>query len=128
MRAGFLMERGFPEKGVRRLLKDAGNDIIEILLISTSDLSVVRPVQAGEMLTFLRRIVSGYYDKEKLQIKPFLMGRDILKLGLKPSPTIGKILKKILEKQIQGSIKTREQALEYAKKMVDEHTVNGRRV
>ena len=48
--------------------------------------------------------------------KPLITGKDLLKMGLKPSPALGKILKKIEELQLEGRITTRQEALKEAEK------------
>ena len=50
--------------------------------------------------------------------KPLITGKDLLKMGLKPSPQLGKILKKIEELQLEGVISTREEALKKAKEIL----------
>ncbi|MBR2906007.1 MAG: HDIG domain-containing protein, partial [Lentisphaeria bacterium] len=50
--------------------------------------------------------------------KPLITGKDLLKMGLKPSPQLGKILKKIEELQLEGTVSTREEALKKAKEIL----------
>lgn len=47
--------------------------------------------------------------------QPLINGRDLLNLGLKPGPIIGKILKIIREKQLAGEICSAGEAIEYVK-------------
>jgi len=56
--------------------------------------------------------------------KPILMGRHLIALGLKPSPLFGKILNFVYEKQLDGEIETLEDAIELAKKLIDERPDN----
>src|SRR5262249_8146286 len=47
-------------------------------------------------------------DKQAMatgKIKPILKGRDLIKLGFKPGPEMGKILKKVFEAQVNGKVK-----------------------
>jgi len=50
--------------------------------------------------------------------KPLLLGRHLLELGMKPGPEMGALLKQIYEKQLDGEIKTLEEALGMAAQMV----------
>lgn len=55
---------------------------------------------------------------ERLEVKnaapsPILMGRDLIARGMKPGVEFGKILKAAYEAQLDGKIKTKEDALEY---------------
>lgn len=48
----------------------------------------------------------------------FLGGQEIMRvLKIKPGPRVGQMLERIREKQLEGKIKNRKQALEYLKKM-----------
>lgn len=51
-----------------------------------------------------------------------LLGRHVLKLGLKPGPQIGKITKAVYELQLDGKVTTRDEAIEAAKKILKEMT------
>ncbi len=50
--------------------------------------------------------------------KPFLLGRDLIELGFKPGPDMGKILKECFELQLDGVLKTKNDALNYIKNKV----------
>ncbi|MEO5739930.1 MAG: HDIG domain-containing metalloprotein [Vicinamibacterales bacterium] len=43
--------------------------------------------------------------------KPLLLGRHLLELGMRPGPDMGAVLKQIYEKQLDGEIKTTEDAI-----------------
>jgi poly(A) polymerase len=49
--------------------------------------------------------------------KPFINGHDLIKMGMKPGKKMGKILNKISDMQLEGEIKSREEALEYVKEL-----------
>jgi tRNA nucleotidyltransferase (CCA-adding enzyme) len=49
---------------------------------------------------------------------PLLLGRDILALGLKPGPLVGRLLADIYEQQLDSKIRTREEALDLARRLV----------
>ena len=48
---------------------------------------------------------------------PLLLGRHLLALGLSPGPAVGEILKQVYEKQLDGDIRTVEEAIEEAKRI-----------
>lgn len=52
--------------------------------------------------------------EEELKPKPFLTGHDFLALGLKPGPRIGTLLEEAYDLQLDGTLKTREDALSWA--------------
>lgn len=51
--------------------------------------------------------------------QPIIKGHDLIDLGLKPSPLFKKILNYIVDMQLEGKIKTRKQAIEKVKKLID---------
>ena len=50
--------------------------------------------------------------------QPFVTGKDLLKMGLSPSPEVGKILKKLETLQLEGKLSSREEALSEAEKLI----------
>jgi len=56
---------------------------------------------------------------EKTPLANLLRGRDLIELGLKPSPKFGKILDEIYELQLDGTIDSKDEAIEY----IDTHII-----
>jgi tRNA nucleotidyltransferase (CCA-adding enzyme) len=50
--------------------------------------------------------------------KPLLLGRHLLELGMKPGPEMGALLKQIYEKQLDGEIKTTEEGIAMASRIL----------
>jgi tRNA nucleotidyltransferase (CCA-adding enzyme) len=50
--------------------------------------------------------------------KPIAQGRDLIALGLEPSPRFGEILKRCFEAQLDGAFSDRAGALAYLKDLV----------
>jgi tRNA nucleotidyltransferase (CCA-adding enzyme) len=50
--------------------------------------------------------------------KPLLLGRHLLELGMKPGPDMGALLKQIYEKQLDGEIKTTDEAVTLASQIL----------
>ena len=50
---------------------------------------------------------------------PLLLGRHVLELGLQPGPQVGEILRQVYEKQLDGEIKTVEEAIEAATRILN---------
>ena len=55
---------------------------------------------------------------EVVRPAPLLTGHDLLALGLKPGPTVGQILREMEELQLEERLKSRAEALEFAKSRV----------
>jgi tRNA nucleotidyltransferase (CCA-adding enzyme) len=49
---------------------------------------------------------------------PLLLGRHLLALGLPPGPRVGEVLKQVYEKQLDGEIRTVEEGIEEAKRIL----------
>jgi len=51
--------------------------------------------------------------------EPLLMGRDVVALGVAPGPAVGRILKAVYERQLDGAVTTPEEAIAEARRMID---------
>src|SRR5206468_11203705 len=51
---------------------------------------------------------------------PILLGRHLLALGLKPGPKVGEILKAVYEQQMDGVVRTLDEALAAARSRIDD--------
>jgi tRNA nucleotidyltransferase (CCA-adding enzyme) len=69
---------------------------------------------AGEWLA-QRAKALGVYESPPA---PLLHGRDLIALGMKPSPRFGEILDAVYEEQIRGNVRTREEAMVWVKRRV----------
>lgn len=71
-----------------------------------------------------KKAISNFYTQQRT-IKPVIGGRDLMTLGLKPSPVFTAIFNQILNEKLEGRLETKQEeldfALEYAKvhKLVD---------
>jgi putative nucleotidyltransferase with HDIG domain len=59
-------------------------------------------------------------DVNKDTIRPLIMGRDLLKLGVAPGPGMGKILNELYKLQLDNEFQTKAQGLKSAKKLIGE--------
>jgi tRNA nucleotidyltransferase/poly(A) polymerase len=51
-------------------------------------------------------------------IEPLVMGRDLLKLGVKPGPEMGRILKQLYQIQLDNEFETKQEGIEKAKTLI----------
>ena len=56
------------------------------------------------------------FKRQKPPTRPFLMGKDLLKMGLKEGPIIGEILKEVEERRLDEGFKSSEEAKKWVKK------------
>lgn len=69
----------------------------------------------------LEKFVELHISKES--IKPLILGRDLIKMGVSPGPSMGKILKKLYRLQLDNEFETIEEGLIIAEKIIKEFTV-----
>jgi tRNA nucleotidyltransferase (CCA-adding enzyme) len=70
---------------------------------------------------FLRR--ARELDVEKRPPDPLLLGRHLLELGLQPGPVIGEITRAVYEMQLDGRVRTLDDAIREAQKLVAQRSV-----
>jgi tRNA nucleotidyltransferase (CCA-adding enzyme) len=56
--------------------------------------------------------------------KPILLGRHLLELGVEPGPRMGAILREVYEKQLDDGVRTLDQAILEARRLIDRNVVN----
>jgi tRNA nucleotidyltransferase (CCA-adding enzyme) len=108
---------------VRKLLKRIHPVSWRILLaISESDYRGrtlpgvdTEPYIAGERM---RKAILEY-KLDEAPTKPLLSGSDLLPLGVEPGPRMGEIIKQIESARDEGTIKSHEDAVEFAKKLIE---------
>lgn len=72
-----------------------------------------------ELLIRIEQIKEELKEELKKQaLKRFLTGYDIMEFGIKPGPIIAEIMEKIETAQLEGNIKTKEEALKYLKELI----------
>ena len=58
------------------------------------------------------------FSREEIKPKPLVTGHDLLELGIPPGPRIGEILNQLMDEQLEGKIKSRNSALQRARKII----------
>ena len=56
------------------------------------------------------------YAAEPPQLPPLLTGNDLIAFGLRPGPAFKGFLDAAMDEQLEGKIRTKEEAVEWAKK------------
>jgi poly(A) polymerase len=128
LRPGFLVECIHTSKrAVFRYFRDTEEEALSIMLLSIADKKATRgQLTTEEDIREHEQILLGLirkYFEEKEQIKPprLINGNDVMEiLEIPPSPLVGKILKEVQEKQALGQIKTREEAIDYLKRLKEQ--------
>jgi tRNA nucleotidyltransferase (CCA-adding enzyme) len=73
-----------------------------------------RPLKAldREARWLFRKFEEFHVNRET--IKPFIMGRDLIAMGVAPGPDMGKVLKRLYGMQLDNEFETRAQGLKAA--------------
>jgi len=56
------------------------------------------------------------FANEPIIPPPLVRGDDLIALGLKPGPKFGEILEAVQTRQLEGTLRTRDEALEWIKR------------
>ncbi len=108
------------KKAFNRLAADVEGEIELMVYLDAADRAgrSDKPVrgldQEGRWL--LKKFEELNVSKET--IKPLIMGRDLIKMGVSPGPDMGKLLKKLYKMQLDNEFATRESGLKKAKELV----------
>lgn len=111
-------------RAIFRYLKRTGDLAFPLLLLAYSDAEATPP---GNVLEGHKRLIEEVIkfveeEKKKKAKKRLITGYDLIDMGLKPGPIFREILNYIEELQAEGSIKTKEEAIEEVKKYLKERT------
>lgn len=61
------------------------------------------------------KAMRGKFTAEDLKPEPFLRGKDLIELGLAPGPIFTTILAAVYDSQLEGGVKTRDEAIVFVK-------------
>jgi tRNA nucleotidyltransferase (CCA-adding enzyme) len=70
---------------------------------------------------FLQRVKDLHVERRPPD--PLLLGRHLLELGVQPGPRMGQLTRAVYEMQLDGRVRTLEQAIGEARKLVEEKSV-----
>lgn len=127
LRPSFLADApgGVTGRAAYRFFKATGESGVEVVLLALADhLSIwgpnLQPERWGRRLEAARRLLAYYSERAAQAGLPRLVtGEDLMReLGLSPGPQIGRLLEAIQEAQAEGTVRTREEALNLARRMV----------
>ncbi len=110
---------GAKEGALKRLVNQIGEETPLLVLHTLADKEASRgilSVQIDEVVEgHCLRILELFREKDIVHPPPLINGHDVMALGYSPGPKVGQILDFISQKQIEGEIKNREEALRMLK-------------
>lgn len=115
-------------RAIYRFFKDTGAAGVDICLLSLADVRGTYGVTLSQenwlmSLNVCRALLEAYWDQSEAVVSPprLLTGDDLMRtFGLKPGPTVGSLLDAIREGQAAGELNSREEALEFARRWLDQ--------
>ncbi|NTU50984.1 MAG: CCA tRNA nucleotidyltransferase [Candidatus Aminicenantes bacterium] len=122
-RAGELWQNraGVTKKAFNRLAADVEGEIELLVMLDAAD----RAGRGTRLVRGLDRTARWLFKRfEELEvnretIKPLVMGRDLLALGVRPGPDMGRLLKKLYKAQLDGLFETKARGVEKARRIVE---------
>lgn len=108
---------------LKRLIHQMGKDLPLLVLHTLADKEASRGILSIEIDEVVEghclRILKLFNEKDILHPPLLLNGHDMMALGIEQGPRIGQMLNFIREKQLEGEIRTREQALKFVKEKME---------
>jgi poly(A) polymerase len=106
---------GTGEGALKRLVNQMGEETPLLVLHTLADKEASRGILSVEIDEVVEghclRILEWYREKDIVHPPPLINGDDVMALGYSPGPRVGRILDFIRQKQVEGEIKNREEAL-----------------
>jgi len=103
------------ETALKRLVHQVGDETPLLVLHTLSDKEASRgilSIQIDEVVeNHCLRILKLFNEKDVVHPPSFITGHDVMALGYSSGPRVGQILNFIRQKQVEGEIKNREEAL-----------------
>jgi len=108
------------KKAFNRLAADVRGEIELVVYLDAADRAGRRARLVRGLDRQARWLLRSFEELRvnRETIKPLIMGRDLIELGVPPGPEMGKILKKLYRQQLDGGFETKGQGLERARKML----------
>lgn len=123
-------------KAFARFVRKLGQDSPDVIKLSRADrLSALGEAVTNDMLEkSLKHLdnLEKYYDSVKNMAqapKSLLDGKELMEiLNLKPSKLIGELMEELIELQLSGDIKTKQEAISYIKNKAAKADFNGTKI
>jgi poly(A) polymerase len=103
------------ETALKRLVHQIADETPLLVILTLADKEASRgilSIQIDEVVEeHCLRILALFKEKDIVHPPPFITGHDVMALGYSSGPRVGQILNFICQKQVEGEIKNREEAL-----------------
>jgi poly(A) polymerase len=118
LRPGHLADAGAPARGMRRLVREAGDDLPILVFHAACDARASGGPESRARWSKLRGVLRDLLDlRARARATPLpqlVDGRDVMRLlRLEPGPRVGRLLERVVDLQESGELRTRAEALAY---------------
>ncbi len=107
--------KDYSDKAIWRLVRDAGDETPGLLMLAQGDALASSGKDIEDLNKVIKKALSIYSNTREPKFKRLISGDDLIKIGFTPGPIFKKILKKIEEAQIEGKLKTKQEAITFVK-------------
>ncbi len=119
-------------RAVYRFFRDAGDAGIDICALALADRRGTYAAETSDkhdsrLRATVAFLLDRYFNAPQTVIKPpsLIDGRDLMReLNLAPGPRVGELLEVVREAQAEGELKTREEAVAFARKTLTAEAAN----
>ena len=110
-------------RAIRKYYRRTGEASQAILLLGMADYlggrgHLLIPDMWESYAKGIEKVATGVVEQQQRSVEPLITGRDVLALGIKQGPSIGRILKDVTRAQELGEITSRDEAMEMAEDLV----------
>lgn len=122
MDIGLAAGERISERQIRKIIAKLGDELVDVVLLSTADRCATRgplstPEEMEGYVAVCNRLLEAYWHEKDLP--PLIGGRDLMEeLDLPEGPAIGEILKEVRVAQLEGALKSKDDALRFAEDIV----------
>lgn len=112
--------RWVTKKAFNRLIADVKGEIELLICLDQADRAgrKSRLIASWDRQTVWVKQKIMEWNINQETVKPIILGRDLLSLGVLPGPGMGKILKKLYELQLEAAFETKEEGLKLAREII----------
>lgn len=115
-------------RAIYRFFKDSGEAGLDLILLALADLRATHGTNLKQetwaaALDVCRIFLENYWERPEEVVSPpkLLDGNDVMReLNLAPGPRVGEVLEVIREGQATGKVSTREEAIAFGKKWLED--------
>ncbi|MGD9344711.1 MAG: HD domain-containing protein [Candidatus Aminicenantes bacterium] len=108
------------KKAFNRLAADVNGEIEMVVLLDAADRAGRSEVPVEDLDEEAQWLLDKFeaLQVNKESIKPLIMGRDLIELGVPPGRRMGRILDELYQKQLDNDFENRKEGLKIAKKLL----------